>query len=302
MHSVNYNSRIKGAYDRATRMSINRKSKIVIMSDCHRGAGGWNDNFVNNEKIYYAALNCYYKNDYTYIELGDGDELWETRNYCKIIRNYSNIYWLLSKFHQEKRLYMLYGNHDMVKKNADFTKRYLEEYYCDAEERCLPLFPGIQIVESMILEDVDHQKELFLLHGHQGECINDQLWFLGRWMVRYLWKPLEVLGVNNPMEPESIYTRDRKHINKLEKWANENQQLTIGGHTHHSKYPKKETDFYYNSGSCVHPRCITAIEIECGELRLVKWCIEVNENQYFVVKRIVLEDDYKGRGSHVSAL
>ena len=64
----------------------------------------------------------YYKMGYTYIELGDGDELWENRNMKQIIEVHSNIFLLLSRFYEKNRLFMLYGNHDMIKKN----KRYIE--------------------------------------------------------------------------------------------------------------------------------------------------------------------------------
>ena len=51
-------------------------SKFVIMSDCHRGSGKTLE-IIFWLKIYFAALNDYYKKGFTYIELGDGDELWE---------------------------------------------------------------------------------------------------------------------------------------------------------------------------------------------------------------------------------
>lgn len=34
--------------------------------------------------------------------------------------------------------------------------------------------------------------------------------------------------------------------------------------------------YFVCPGSCVHPRCITGIEIENGEIRLIKWFIDVN--------------------------
>lgn len=71
-------------FDKANILKINDKSKIVMMSDCHRGAGDNLDNFFKNRNIYKAALSYYYKNDFTYIELGDGDELWEVDNYKEI--------------------------------------------------------------------------------------------------------------------------------------------------------------------------------------------------------------------------
>jgi len=60
-------------------------SKFIIMSDCHRGEGNWGDNFSSNQNLYFTALSYYNKRSFTYIELGDGDELWENRRMKNII-------------------------------------------------------------------------------------------------------------------------------------------------------------------------------------------------------------------------
>ena len=67
-------------FSSSPKIDIDKKSKIVIMSDCHRGEGNNDDNFLKNETIYNGALKYYLKNNFTYIELGDGDELWEVKN------------------------------------------------------------------------------------------------------------------------------------------------------------------------------------------------------------------------------
>ncbi len=59
------------------------------------------------------------KEKYTYIELGDGDELWENRKLSDIINEYSGIFWLLGVFFAEGRLRFILGNHDIVKKRPE---------------------------------------------------------------------------------------------------------------------------------------------------------------------------------------
>ena len=59
----------------AKRLSIDNNTKIVIMSDCHRGAGDNFDNFVKNQNLFEAALRYYYRRGFIYIELGDGDAI-----------------------------------------------------------------------------------------------------------------------------------------------------------------------------------------------------------------------------------
>ena len=78
------NSRITNAYENAFCLPLNPSSKYVLFSDCHRGTGRSNDNFLKNEYLYLAALKYYFSHGFTYIELGDGDELWENRSMCPI--------------------------------------------------------------------------------------------------------------------------------------------------------------------------------------------------------------------------
>ena len=66
--------------------------KIVLMSDCHRGTGDWSDTFLKNQNIYFSALMNYYEKGYTYIELGDGDELWENKRMKDISEIHNNVF------------------------------------------------------------------------------------------------------------------------------------------------------------------------------------------------------------------
>ena len=77
---------------------IDDRSKIIIMSDLHRGDGNWNDSFAKNQNTFFTALSYYYKERYTYIELGDGDELWEVPRMKDIIQEHRDIFWIMSEF------------------------------------------------------------------------------------------------------------------------------------------------------------------------------------------------------------
>jgi len=46
-----------------------------------------------------------------------------------------------------------------------------------------------------------------------------------------------------------------------------------------------EPSYYYNTGSCVHPRCITCIEIEQGRMALVKWSMSARADSTLYVAR-----------------
>ena len=69
--------KLNKVYTSAPVLPYDKNSRIVIMSDCHRGQGNGADNFLPNSPIFQGALEYYYENGFTYIELGDGDELWD---------------------------------------------------------------------------------------------------------------------------------------------------------------------------------------------------------------------------------
>ena len=88
-------SRLEQAYREAECIWIDRASRIVCMSDCHRGVGNRGDNFLPNRNIFLAALQYYYDCGFSYMELGDGDELWENKGLSRIVDYHSDIFLLL---------------------------------------------------------------------------------------------------------------------------------------------------------------------------------------------------------------
>lgn len=264
-------------------------SRFVIMSDCHRGDGSWSDNFLKNQNLFFAALTYYYEENFTYIELGDGDELWENRKIEPIIQVHSDAFWIMSQFYQQNRLYLLYGNHDMIKKNQNYICKNCHSYYYDGNRKYIPLFPDIIYHESLILEDCSTKNRFYLTHGHQGDLLNDTLWPLSRFLVRYIWKPLELIGILDPTNTATNYKKQGTIEKRLIHWAKKEGHVLIAGHTHRPSFPQPHTVPYFNDGSCVHPRCITAIEIYQETICLVKWCVKTRENRTLYVGRQVLE-------------
>ena len=49
--------------------------------------------------------------------------------------------------------------------------------------------------ESIILQDERRHKDIYLMHGHQNDPLCSTFWPLARFLVRYVWKPLEKLGI-----------------------------------------------------------------------------------------------------------
>lgn len=286
-------SRLNKVFKAAEQISFDDSSKIVLMSDCHRGDGNWGDNFLNNQNLFFGALDFYYRKDFTYIELGDGDELWENRKIDRIINIHSDAFWLMSKFYKEGRLYMLYGNHDQVKKEKDFAGNNLKSYYVESIKKRVALFPNIKIHEALVLNYNNSDNQIFLTHGHQADFLNYDLWKLSRFLVRYLWRPLELTGVRDPTSAAENYTKKEKVEKKLTEWTKKQKHMLIAGHTHRPMFPQPGESLYFNDGSCVHPRCITAIEIENGTITLVKWTVKTRKDRSLYVDKVILEGPVK---------
>ncbi|MDE6760437.1 MAG: serine/threonine protein phosphatase [Lachnospiraceae bacterium] len=281
-------NRLNHAFTNALELPLGANTKYVLVSDCHRGVGTSSDNFLKNQHLYFAALKHYYHNGFSYIELGDGDELWENRNMESIIEVHSDVFWLFSLFYKENRLYMIYGNHDMIKKKKRYSKKKCGSYFCTESQKKQPLFPNLTFHEGIILRSSKApSKALYLTHGHQASLLNSTFWPLSQFFVRYFWRPLENFGVLDPTSAAKNYHVKHKTEERLNKWATDCQKTLITGHTHRPVLPE-EPAYYYNTGSCVHPRCITCIEIENCSLTLVKWSMSSKADSTLYVAREVL--------------
>ena len=274
---MSYIKRLDLAFEKASVLPVTNNTKYVFFSDCHRGVGNNNDNFLKNENCYLAALHYYYQKGFYYIEVGDGDELWENKSLNQIMEIHEKIFSMLSCFQKSKRSYLLYGNHDMVKKGNE------------------------DILEGIIFHSQNPPLDLYVTHGHQADFLNSVLWKLARFLVRHLWAPLEYFGV---LDPTSAAKNNKKR-NKIEKrlinYAKNKDCLLLCGHTHRPTLGNAASP-YFNCGSCVHPKGITCIELDGFHLKLVKWYASVDPCKHFgdiynvnpayplYIKREVLEE------------
>ena len=247
------------AFRKAKELPLDVNTKYILFSDLHKGNNSYADDFKQNMRIYKEALHHYYKNDYTYIELGDGIELWENKKIKPIIKAHRVVFELLAAFHKQNKLFLIYGNHDMIFRYPFIVKRMLNT-----------ILPSIKYYESIVLKN--NEKKLLLLHGHQADYMNYYFWWLNRFLVRYIWKPLQTLGVNDPTSPAKNYKELIKVEERMKNWISKNNnQPVIFGHTHRPRFPKPSKPPMFNTGSCVHPDSIIGIEIENMQISMVKW-------------------------------
>lgn len=280
-------SRLDRCFRDALVLPLNSRSRYILFSDCHRGTGRANDNFLKNEFLYIAALRHYEQSGFTYLELGDGDELWENRSMRKIKETHPHSFELLAGLYEQRRIYLIYGNHDIVKKRSAFADRYFHTYYNDKTLCNCAFCPGICFYPGIILKDTGGKHDIYLTHGHQADAFNSTFWRVSRFLVRYVWKNLELLGVPDPTSAAQNTVRKGRTEERLARWAREQGHILITGHTHHPMAGSLDA-LYFNTGSCVHPAGITGIEIENRCISLVKWSMGTRSDRTVYVRREVL--------------
>jgi predicted phosphodiesterase len=286
--------RFDNAYTSAKVIDFDDSSKFIFFSDCHRGDNSFADDFANNRNIYFHALTHYFNEGFQYCEIGDGDELWENISFKNIFEVHQDVYMLLKQFHKENRLHMIWGNHDMVYRYPEYVKKHLSTYFDENLGEDVELFCDIKYNEGIVLKHSETKQEIFLTHGHQADWWNYTFWKWSRFMVRILWKPLQIMGIADPTSPAKNYKELIKIERRIKKWILDNNNLiTIVGHTHRPRFPKPGDIAFFNDGSCVHPRSITGIEIVHGKIALIKWEIYTKEDGTLQIVKTILEGPKK---------
>jgi predicted phosphodiesterase len=280
--------RLTTVLESAAEIPVDETSRIILFSDCHRGDNSWADDFAKNQNLFFHALSYYLERGFTYIELGDGDELMENARFSEIRRAHSDVFWLMREFHLGRRLHLLYGNHDMERQDPRVVRKTLYQYDDERTGKVKPLFEGIVVREGLILNHQRAGQQILLVHGHQGDAINDRYWRVGRFFVRHFWRHLQLLGVPDPTSAAKNAGKRSKLEREITAWVKARNQMLIAGHTHRPRFPAEGDPPYFNDGSCVHPRCITGIEIDQDEIALIKWAMATQRDGTLFVARDVL--------------
>lgn len=280
--------RLSRAYRNAEVLEIDPTSKIIIFSDAHRGDGSISDEFSKNRHVFYAALQYYYDEDFTLIEAGDNEDLWEWPKFGHIAKSYPLTYEFIRRFHTHGRYLRLYGNHDFQTADPNYVRdnlHYVRSPYSGDREPCLE---GVNVHEAILMRHRDTRQEILIVHGHQGDFANDQAWLMNMYSLRFFWKYLHAFGIKSPSSPvRNSFERHKVERNYV-KWIRLNRIALICGHTHREKFPRDGELPYFNSGSCVYPSHITGLEITGDAITLVRWRVDANEDGLLQVARRVI--------------
>lgn len=263
--------RLAEVFERARTVAFDDTSRLVFFSDCHRGDNSRADAFAENEALFLHALERYYQAGFTYVEVGDGDELWQNASLKPVRCAHGQTYDLLHEFDRRGRLHMLLGNHD------------IQHPY----QACVNK-DGILAEEGLVLQHAKTGQRIFVVHGHQADLRSDRLLSLAKFAVRHFWRRTLILG----LAKGTLWANDLHRRHRLERyivfriqagklkieariahWARDNRQIVLCGHTHRPASAQRGMPPYFNTGNCVIPGQITGIEIQDGTISLVRWSL-----------------------------
>jgi UDP-2,3-diacylglucosamine pyrophosphatase LpxH len=281
--------RLTKAYNSARIEHFDNNSKYVFLSDCHRGNGNLADEFTKNQNIFIYALEHYYKEGYTYVEVGDGDELWEHPRFRSIKNAHIDAFNVIKKFFDENRFILIYGNHNIYLKDEEYVKSNYYTYHSNYfAELTGDFLKGLKPIEALVLKHIETGQEILTLHGHQGDGANDLLWRINMFSFMFFWRFMHAFGVKNPVSPINNTFKIHKIEKRFCKWIKKNKKMIICGHTHRLRYPDENDLPYFNTGSCVYPTSITAIEIENGNISLAWWRVVANSEGLLQITREIM--------------
>ncbi|MBN1876353.1 MAG: serine/threonine protein phosphatase [Anaerolineae bacterium] len=246
--------RLNTAFQAAPIVLFDDTTRLVFFSDCHRGDNSRLDAFSPNEALFLHALHHYYQEGFTYIEVGDGDELWKNPGFHAIRVAHGQVFEWLHRFEMQQRLYLLFGNHDVS------GSMHREVHKDDLVAR-----------EGLILQHCQTGQQIFVTHGHQADIASDTLYRVSRMTVRRIWRQLQVWKLVPVASPHPEEHAPHPFERFLMSWAAINQMVLICGHTHRMAGAVYGETPYFNTGHCVTPGVITGLEIQHGEIGLVRW-------------------------------
>ena len=284
-----------------------KNDRYVIFSDLHladRKKGI--DDFARNEMVYAHALQEYYEQDYHLILNGDVEEGWEARP-RKIRAAYRDTaYSMERKFAEKGEPWHLrtYGNHDNIWSNSEKVKKHLWP-----ELGPVKVYPSIRLGENLFIVH-GHQGELISDSGAWiGEPSLRYGWRWFQWLTRvtsaraatnhlirnqraeflYQWavEHGQLLMAGHTHRSMFGYLPEKNelvnHMRRLEDTLEGNPypfqaratidhlRRTVAKGRRKRRTGTHKLPCYFNSGSCVHTNGITCIELDRGEIRLVRW-------------------------------
>ena len=209
--------------------------KGLFVSDLHMGRWDKADDFYPNAELFMETMTEYLSNGFRVFALGDIYELWENPLIADIWETYPEISDLLVR-----KADCIRGNHD--------------------GQMILP--------QSYILRKKSGEK-ILLVHGHQGDFFCDDGYPFGKYISKYIWRNLQMIGFKDPTTAVKEKNPGKHEMTRIgfHDWAWSRKQIVIFGHTH---FVESDPPYYWNCGSWVGEGG-QGIEMIGNAINLRKW-------------------------------
>ncbi len=259
-------ARLNAVREQARILTIDESSRFVFFADLHRGDCSLADRFRDNSDLFSLAMEHYYARGFAYCEVGDGDELWKHHSLDVVEQSHPRAFGLLRRFDREGRLFMVLGNHDIAASRREAVRK-----------------GSFAMEEGLRLRHARTGREILVVHGHQADFVSDGLYPLARWAVRYIWQPLERLGLASGSDGDvdaEVWLERRNDPSalvqgaierRLRQWVGLSGCALLCGHTHRPSFPCAGDLPYFNVGAGVEPGTLTGVEIERDHIVLIRW-------------------------------
>ncbi|MGC4035140.1 MAG: metallophosphoesterase [Chitinophagaceae bacterium] len=304
--------------------------KFIIFSDQHKGARDGADDFTLAEPNYLAALDYYNQNNFHFISLGDNEELWEN-TLAQVKDCNAATFEAEKKFIERSAFVKIFGNHDLFWQNDPFAVTQLKAIYgvnvkiyegvilpvmigdknlnifCthghqgDAQSdgnwfskffvariwgplqgylRINPNTPAYNNEEKTLHNDIMYKwsaqfNDILLITGHTHQPVFESLTLL----EKLYWQ----MQMARRDHKEDEISKLQEEIKKREK------EFSAVSVDYLTMKPS-----YFNSGCCCFSDGdITGLEIENGNIRLIKWQKNQTISQRIVLDEISLKEVFR---------
>ncbi len=297
------------AFEQALQVPFDiKRDSYVFFSDLHLADRIHGiDDFARNEMVYCHALQQYYDHDYHLVLNGDVEEGWEARP-RRIRAAYRHTAYAMEKKFAEKGEpwhVRTWGNHDNIWSNPEKVRKHLWPELGEVK-----VYSGLRLGDNIFIAH-GHQGELISDSGAWiGKPTMRIGWRWFQRLTRITSARAATSHLIRNARAEHLYgwasnagrlliaghthksmfgylhehTGLKKHLRRLESTLDTTDhpfqaQATIDhlkkavakSKTRRSSTDDSRLPCYFNSGSCVHTNGITCIEIDQGEIRLVRW-------------------------------
>lgn len=285
------------------------QDRYVIISDSHKGDRRASDDFQHNEYIYCYMLEQYLKRDFRLVLNGDIEEGWEC-DYKDILREYEHSAFAVEKrFVQKGDGYYLriYGNHDHDWRSHEKAQMLRDVLGNIEVHEAVRLGNDIFIVHGHQGQPFDDPLRFpyssFVVRHIWGPIVQGLLGCGGpsasrntkirkkrdNYLYEFARRKRQILVAGHTHEAMFQSNSKAGQFKTLQEQLQQMRSgsgnvdyeflaaarkvnlIVLAGSELLAEDRKRLTPNYFNSGSCIYSDGITAIEIDRGEIRLVKW-------------------------------